>query len=119
MARSSVVSLPDMGGALKESGSGVVCDDLMQTRRMRWLFIKLPGLARRHRLVDEVRPPSLAEVRLFGLPRRRDFAPVGPCLQSEPFAVAAEEDVDRRLVADEFVLLRPPAEALAERGPER
>src|SRR5438552_342877 len=63
--------------------------------------------------------PPLAELCLLRLPRRRNLPPVSARFERQPLAGAAEEDVDRRLVADEFVLLRPPAEALAQCGPER
>ena len=50
-----------------------------------------PGFERFH-LSIQVRPPSLAEVRLFGLPPRRDFAPVG-MVAGLPVVIVGKKDL--------------------------
>ena len=36
-----------------------------------------------------------------------------PCFEGKPFAVAAKEQIDSRLIANKFVFLGPPAEAIS------
>ena len=46
-------------------------------------------------------------------PYGRNRSPVPACLECEPFTVAAEQQVDGRAVADEFIFLGSPCETRA------